>query len=179
MFINKDGIDYEQDILHKYNKSKHAIGIIKWTGAHSEFRSGFKQFYKSCIMPILGYGCELYNPNNLVALEKIRIALYRFYELKNQYLSVPLYRKLKLISLNKQLAHLNITLINTDIPDKKAVYAANKERVDENWNKQPTANRASNFSKDKLIIKNGNERKKHQAAYLTNLEISNCFLQYL
>lgn len=77
MYIGANGIDYDKDLKHKEHKGKHVISIIKWTTYHKQFKSAFESFYKSCVMPVITYGLELYSPDNLTKLEIIRIGLLK------------------------------------------------------------------------------------------------------
>lgn len=63
------GIAYEQDLAGKTHKAIHAATIIAWTKYYAMFRTGYKSFMKSCLLPIFGYGCELYDDFHLVQLE--------------------------------------------------------------------------------------------------------------
>ena len=96
MFLCASGVDYEEDIASKQQKVMHSASIIAWTKYHMEFRQGYSSFFKSCVLPILGYGCELYSEEQLNKLEKIRRSCmkkihsgrYRYQELCNEYLDM-------------------------------------------------------------------------------------------
>ena len=74
VYIRPSGIAYENEISSKSHKALHAISTIKWTKYHIIFRDSFKLFFKSCLMPILGYGCELWSS---FYLEKLKQASCR------------------------------------------------------------------------------------------------------
>ena len=159
--IDHTGISYLKDMEHKINKAKHAISTIKWTKYVDLFRKSYSLFYKCCIMPIIGYGAELYDCEQILNLELTRKDLlkmmhggkYRFPELCFKYLNMPLYKSLKLISLNNQLLDLNIPQIPNDFTSKDDVFAANLIRVQVQWDQQPGTQRASQFKSDSIIVR--------------------------
>ena len=77
-------------------------GTIKYFKTHTN------SFFNSCIMPIIGYGAELYSATMIQKLELIRIQClkdlfsnkYRYPEIRNQFLDMEHYQALKLLSLN-------------------------------------------------------------------------------
>ena len=160
IFIDATGICYDVDIESKLNKAKFACSTIKWTKYHSIFRDSYKLFFKCCIMPIIGYGAELYSYERILDLERIRVVMmkylhagkYRFHEMNNKYLSMPLYRQLKLLSLNPQLNALNIPTIHSIFDDKEEILIENTRRTLKQWDDQPNCQRASYFKSSGLLI---------------------------
>ena len=176
LFIDYTGICYAEDLKLKEQKAIHSVSIIKWTRYHQSFQDAFKRFYSGCLLPVLGYGVELYDTTHLLLLEKVRIksikslhfGKYRFHELHNEYLSMKLFREIKLPSLNKQLLKLNIDTIPTIEKSKKEIYQLNTERVQHNWNNQPKIFRASTFKVEDMIMKMALDKKlpNHQRKLL-------------
>ena len=153
LYLDYTGINYFKDLKAKYNKAKFAVSSIKWTKYHHMFRDSYKQFYKTCVMPILGYGVELYNTANINKFKLLRVDLikrlhsgkYRFPDLQNNYLSMPLYREMKILSLNVQLNALDVPLMHSEFDNKDDIFAANRTRIEDQWNTQPRSFRASHF----------------------------------
>ena len=98
IYINSTGIAYEQELAAETQKAMVAILSIKWTKYHHMFRNAYRLFFKTCLMPILGYGCESWTVNQLDNLELVRKAVikklhsgrYRYHELRHQYLNMQL-----------------------------------------------------------------------------------------
>ena len=157
-YIDATGICYSKDLRSKLNKAKLAVSTIQWTKCHEMFKDSYYLFFKCCLLPILGYGCELYNDYNVKQLELLRRQMikqlhsykYRFPELNNQYLSMPLYRQSKLLSLNIQLQHLGISVIYCEHENKDQIKMANLERV--KTLTQPNRQRASNFKSTTYLV---------------------------
>ena len=75
---------------------------------------------------ILGNGVELYNQANINKLKILRTVLmkrlpsgkFRFPELQKNYLSMQVYREMKIVSLNIQLNALNVSLLHAEFGNK-------------------------------------------------------------
>ena len=127
---------------------------------HQCFQDAYKLFYTGCILPILGYGAELYDHESVVKLENIRLQsikplhfmIYRYAELKYEYLNMTLFHQINLPALNKQLVNLGIDEIESFNLTKKQIFRLNKQRVIDKWNNQNEF-RASNFKTSDLHVR--------------------------
>ena len=136
------------------------MSTIQWTKCHEMFQDSYYLFFICSLLPIFGYGCELYNDYHIKQLELLRRQMikqlhsykHRFPELYSQYMSIPLYKQSKLLSLNNQLQHLGIPVIYCDYENKERIKMANLERVKEQWDHQPSHERESHFKSTTYLV---------------------------
>eukprot|EP00834_Sanchytrium_tribonematis_P008256 NODE_916_length_3070_cov_0.805453.p2 type:complete len:274 gc:universal NODE_916_length_3070_cov_0.805453:817-1638(+) len=121
--INKDGIDYEQEIKHKQNKIKMVQAKLN-NGCAKKLFQGKSLFVKDIIDTILSYGLSLWTPKELDKLEKLRKytinKLFGNTRLIHKYLcgflnAIELYQRAR-ISHENQIKNIIFTLEQQDTP---------------------------------------------------------------
>eukprot|EP00834_Sanchytrium_tribonematis_P006106 NODE_421_length_7712_cov_1.035597.p3 type:complete len:339 gc:universal NODE_421_length_7712_cov_1.035597:4475-5491(+) len=161
IYLNRYGIDYDADVKSRIDKVNFAIKKIKWTRSFLVFQSAYMRFYKGVLMPIYTYAIEAYDREGIEMLEshrskiirKLHCNTFRFYQFKNNYLTLQNAYWLRILRFNDQLIGLGLPSVPCQYNFKREIFLKNESEMIDFWNDQPKSLRASSFKSSHLILK--------------------------
>eukprot|EP00834_Sanchytrium_tribonematis_P007069 NODE_589_length_5652_cov_0.848730.p2 type:complete len:359 gc:universal NODE_589_length_5652_cov_0.848730:2641-1565(-) len=111
VLLSADGIDFINDVAAKLQKAELAIKTIAWTKKYLCFKSAFKLFYNSVLIPIYTYSIENYSMEGIEKLEDHRVKMiklihknkYRYHQYINNYMDMYHVYQSKLFAFNRNV----------------------------------------------------------------------------